>query len=75
MVYGKTIIYGSIEKGDYNIILETINSRNDLNHIISMFDIYFKNKFDNRVNMELNNQYNSNSQAIDSQLSITINLK
>ena len=46
-----------------------------LNHIISMFDIYFKNKFDNRVNMELNNKYNANSQSIDSQLSITINIK
>ncbi len=45
------------------------------NHIISMFDIYFKNKFDNRVNMKLNNKYNINSQSVDSQLSITINLR
>ena len=46
-----------------------------LNHIISMFDIYFKNKLDNRISMKLNNKYNSNLQSIDSQLSIIINLK
>ena len=46
-----------------------------LNHIISMFDIYFKNKFDNRISMKLNNKYNSNLKSIDSQLSITVNLK
>ena len=28
-----------------------------LNHVISMFDIYFKSKFDNRFNIELQSQY------------------
>ena len=30
-----------------------------LNHVISMFDIYFKSKFDNRFNVNLENSYNS----------------
>ena len=35
----KTIIYGSIEKSDIKIIIDTINSRTDLNHIIVPHEI------------------------------------
>lgn len=38
----KTIIYGSLEKGDYKIVMDFIQSREDLNHIIVPHEINAK---------------------------------
>ena len=35
----KTVIYGSVEKNDYDIIINTINKRTDVQHIIIPHDI------------------------------------
>ena len=45
----KTIIYGSVEENDYQIILNNINSRKDIAHIIVPHDID-KNKIKNLTN-------------------------
>ena len=30
-----------------------------LNHLISVFDVYLKSKFDNRFNIDVQNEYNA----------------
>ena len=45
-----------------------------LNHVISMFDIYFKSKFDNRFNVNLENSYNSKLKCGDFLINLNLEL-
>ena len=46
-----------------------------MNHVISVLDIYFKSKFDNRLRLELNNKFLPNQKNGNYILNFKINLK
>ena len=46
-----------------------------LNHVISVLDIYFKSKFDNRIKLELNHELLPKYKNVNYMLNLKINLK
>ena len=46
-----------------------------LNHLISMFDVYFKNKFDNRFSIDIDNKYNLKAETVDYSIKFSMDMK
>ncbi|MAV64442.1 MAG: hypothetical protein CMG00_04540 [Candidatus Marinimicrobia bacterium] len=44
-----------------------------LNHVISMLDVYFKDKFDNRFTIDAKNKYNYRLEVVDYLVNLSIN--
>ena len=82
---GGYVVAVSPNKNKYNSIWDTSIEFYDyaeyaitglyLNHLVSMLEIYIRNKFDNRFDLNVSYDYNKYSESINYSLMLSLNLK